>query len=226
MFKKLASKSTTMKHIVIPTILMLALLTAFGCGDLNTIVTPQDQDTVLGEVKSNTEVLAAPSNPKVYHGEGLIGPQGGTINIHGSTQVIVPAGALDNDVLITADIEVYAKENKIHYVFGPHGTVFNVPIRLEMSWAYLDKYQGDLELWYLQETGDWTLENPTITDIDTRFRLIAGIDGSVNILYLDDNNQWVLINDVVIVEDQVVETTNSRVIVYIDHFSEYYFPRR
>jgi hypothetical protein len=225
-FQNNGNNTPITKSFLIPAALSLILLTAFGCGDLNTVVTPQDQGVVLGEVKSNPAVLAAPSNPPMYHGEGLIGPQGGVVHIHGSTRVIIPAGALDSEVLITASIEVYKQENKIHYVFGPHGTVFNTPIRVEMSWAYLDKYQGDFELWYLQDTGDWTLENPTIKDIDNRFTIGQGIDGSLITFYFDDNNQWVMIGDAVIAEEQVVETTNSRVIVYIDHFSEYYFPRR
>jgi hypothetical protein len=181
------NNSKTIKSFLIPATLLLILLTAFGCGNSDNLLSPSESNPeVLGAVKSDSEVFAAPTNePKIYHGEGLIGPAGGTIHVHGNTKAIFPEGALDNDVYITVEVEVYNSENKIHYIFGPHGTVFNVPVQLEMSWSYLNDYDGPLQLWYLE-----------------------------------DNLGWV------IVEDAIIEETNSRCIVYVDHFSEYYYPRR
>jgi len=166
-----------MKRFLNPTtLLLIILLTAFGCSNTDNILAPE----------SDIEIFAAPSNePKIYHGEGWIGPSGGTIHVHGNTQVIFPQGALDQNVYITVDVEVYKSENKIHCIFGPHGAVFYLPVRLEMSSSYLNDYDGPLQLWCLEDNGEWVL-----------------------------------------VEDAIIEETNSRCIVYVDHFSEYYYPRR
>jgi len=166
-----------MKRFLIPTTLIfIILLTVFGCGNSDNILAPD----------SDTEIFAAPSNePKIYHGEGWIGPSGGTIHVHGNTKAIFPEGALDEDVYITVDVEVYNAENKIHFILGPGGAAFNLPVRLEMSSSYLKDYDGPLQLWHLEDNGEWVL-----------------------------------------VEDAIIEETNSRCIVYVDHFSEYYYPRR
>jgi hypothetical protein len=179
MFKNKASKTTIMKLFLIITALSLILLTALGCFDYDNISTPKD---------SNLEVLAAPApppppEPELYHAEDWVGSNGGTIT-PGETKAIFPAGALEENVYITVDVEVDHEENQIHYIFAPHGTVFNESVRLEIPWSYLEDYEGPLELWYL------------------------------------DGNEWVL------VEDAIIEVENSRFIVYVDHFSEYYFPRR
>jgi hypothetical protein len=159
---------------------MLMLLTALSCDNYNNATSPLEPDT---------EVLAAPAPPppppplETYHAEGWIDSAGGTIT-PGETKAIFPAGALPENVHITVDVEVYHEENQIHYIFAPHGTAFNEPVRLEIPWSYLEDYEGPLELWYL------------------------------------DGNEWVL------VEDAIIEVENSRFIVYVNHFSEYYFPRR
>jgi hypothetical protein len=177
MFKKLTINSKTMQHLFIPTMLMLMLLTALSCDNYNA-TSPLEPDI---------EVLAAPAPPppplETYHAEGWIDSAGGTIT-PGETKAIFPPGALQENVYITVDVEVNHEENQIHYIFGPHGTAFNEPVRLEIPWSYLEDYEGPLELWYL------------------------------------DGNEWVL------VEDAIIEVENSRFIVYVNHFSEYYFPRR
>ncbi|MBC8232718.1 hypothetical protein H8E77_24480 [bacterium] len=179
MFKNRANNTNIMKRFLIIAALSLILLTALGCFNDNNISSPKDSDS---------EVFAAPApppppEPETYHAEGLIGPNGGTIT-PGETKAIFPAGALKENVYITVDVEVYDEENKIHYIFAPHGTVFNESVRLEIPWSYLEDYEGPLELWYL------------------------------------DGNEWVL------VEDAIIEVENNRFIVYVEHFSEYYFPRR
>ena len=74
---------------------------------------------------------------------------------------------------------------KIHYIFGPHGTFFNQPVRIEMNWGYLKHYSGPIQLWYLEDDGEVTL-----------------------------------------VEDAIIEDNKKLCIVYVNHFSNYYFPRR
>ena len=130
-------------------------------------------------------VLAIPSDsPKIYQKSGWINEDGGTINVPGGTKVIIPEGALDENTYITVTVEVYKDENKIHYIFGPSGTVFNELIEIKVPWSYLKDYDGDLELWSLNDDDEWTL-----------------------------------------VEDAIIDQQKKRYILYIDHFSEYYFPR-
>jgi len=166
-----------MKRFLIPATLLLILLIGWGCGNSDNILAPEQ----------DKEVLAAPiprmKMPQTYYEEGWIGPAGGTISV-GETKAIYPKGALDSDIHITVEVELYHAEGKIHYTFGPHGTVFKEPVRLEMPWSYLGDYDGPLQLWYLEENGEWVL-----------------------------------------VEDAVIEETTKSCIVYVEHFSQYYFPR-
>ena len=130
-------------------------------------------------------VFAIPNGPsKIHQGAGWIDQNGGTVNVTGSTKVIIPAGALDENTYITVTVEIYEAEEKIHYIFGPHGTVFNVPVEITMPWNYLRNYSGSLELWYLEDNGDVTL-----------------------------------------VGDAVPDENGKKYTLYVDHFSEYYFPR-
>ena len=130
-------------------------------------------------------MLAIPSNsPKIHQGAGWINEDGGTINVTGGTKVIIPAGALDEETYITATVEVYKDEQKIHYIFEPEGIYFDEPVEIQIPWSYLKDYDGEIGLWYL-----------------------------------DDNGEWVL------VEYAIIDTTKKKITAYIDHFSEYYFPR-
>jgi len=166
------------KHLIPAALLLIILLTVWGCGDSDNILSPIDSDQ---------QVLAAPkSGPKIHQGEGNIDQDGGTVYVTGGTKVIIPEGALDHEVHITVTLEVYKYQEKIHAIFGPYGTFFNVPVRLEMPWStYLKDYEGPLELWYLEDNGE-----------------------------------------LVLVEDAIIEKNKSRFILYVNHFSEYYYPRR
>jgi hypothetical protein len=221
-------KARNIKLILLPAVLLLITLTIIGCGNDETIFSPEEPNSeTLGEVKSSEAVSAAPSiksyhgegwinqnggtinvtggtkvpqdgfgqvksikvladsSIKIYSGEGWINQNGGTINVTGGAKVIIPQGALDNGVYITVTIEVDELEPKIHYLFGPHGTFFNVPVTLEMTWSYLKDYNGPLELWYLEDNGELTL-----------------------------------------VEDAIPDQQGKKYHIHVNHFSEYYFLRR
>jgi hypothetical protein len=60
-----------------------------------------------------------------------VGPDGGVINV-GPHRLIVPAGALDSVVNITATVQSDTV-NVVH--FQPTGLQFQVPARLHMSYA-------------------------------------------------------------------------------------------
>ncbi|MBM3242998.1 hypothetical protein FJZ31_42605 [Candidatus Poribacteria bacterium] len=177
MLKNSMKQLKTINSFLIPTALLLIILTVLSCGGYDNVVAPKDQDS---------EVLAAPSSgPKMYSGSAWIGNAGGTVNVTGGAKIIVPPAALNNDTYITATIEVYESEAKIHYIFGPHGTFFNVTVRVEMPWSYLKNYNGPLQLWYLEDNGVLT-----------------------------------------IAKDACPDEIGKRYVVYVNHFSEYYFPRR
>lgn len=57
----------------------------------------------------------------------VIGPLGGTLSVPGGLTVTVPPMALRRVLIITATA---LKGDAVAYEFGPHGTVFNVPLVL------------------------------------------------------------------------------------------------
>ena len=121
-------------------------------------------------------VLAIPSDsPKIHQGAGWIDQDGGIINVTGGTKVIIPEGALEQDTYITVTVEVYKDEQKIHYIFEPNGIVFNEPVEIRMPWSYLKDYDGDLELWYLDDNGEWILVEDAIIELEKK-RYILYID--------------------------------------------------
>jgi hypothetical protein len=194
----------------IPAALMLMLLTVVGCFDYDNVLAPDELESqVLGELKSDQEVLAAPTDALlVKHAAGVIGPAGGEITVPGCATAIFPAGALEHDTYITIAVEVDHYNSKVHYVFGPHGTWFKAPVRLEMPWGILNNYDGPNDLWYLLDDVDDKKLDRTITalgysDYD------MDVDGSI----------WVI-------ENTTTDESTSCFIVYVDHFSEYYYPRR
>ena len=99
---------------------------------------------------------------KVFQKSQLIGEDGGTIRVgkpkQGFSEVEIPAGALNDDVLITFWWESTGfLEGGAD--FSPHGTTFNLPVRLELSYKDADLTgvnEDDLEIRYYDETtGQW-----------------------------------------------------------------------
>lgn len=88
MLKNRLSNTKAMKRFCLFTpIFLMIMIIVWGCGNSDNILSPVGSEPeVLGEVKSNEEVFAAPPNQtKIYHGEGQIGPAGGVIAVHGNT---------------------------------------------------------------------------------------------------------------------------------------------
>ena len=57
----------------------------------------------------------------------VIGPAGGSFTVPGGLHVVVPPLALDRTIIMSVTA---LKGDIVGYVFGPHGTVFNVPLIL------------------------------------------------------------------------------------------------
>ena len=96
--------------------------------------------------------------------EKIIGPDGGKVNVQGD-KLIVPAGALDVETPISMAM-TSDDVSRVDYEFGPHGTVFNVPVELRLSWSTLrDMTSADLTLYYYEESsGTWVEETTAIWD--------------------------------------------------------------
>ena len=101
---------------------------------------------------------------KVYQKSEVIGEDGGTIivgnNWRGISKLEIPAGALDDDVQITFWWESTGFLQG-GADFSPHGTTFNLPVRLEISYKDADLNgvdEDDLKLYYYHEdTNIWEL---------------------------------------------------------------------
>ena len=84
-----------------------------------------------------------------------IGPDGGTISV-GPHQLVIPAGALDSTIDITA---IVPHENVNRVTFYPEGLTFNTPASLTMSYANCGVVTGLLPKYVVYVNGT------TIADI-------------------------------------------------------------
>jgi len=135
----------------------------------------------LSETKSSGFKILKVKNPslkKEFDKSKWIGPRGGTIwlgdRVHGISKLSVPFGALDTWVSInfwwesTGFLEGGAE-------FSPHGTTFNLPVRVQLS--YKDADLGDinennLEIrYYNEETGEWEFIG---NEVDTSKKVVIG----------------------------------------------------
>lgn len=97
-----------------------------------------------------------------YYTEGEIGPAGGQLKINlknkETTKVRVPEGALKKDKLITMAITT-DHETRVDFEFGPHGTKFDKPVEIKLSWAYLgNNVKSDALILYYYDNGKWVEE--------------------------------------------------------------------
>ena len=94
-----------MKRFLITATLLLILLTAFGCGTSNDVTLPLGADTdVLAELKADAPVFEAPPNKEKNNPWAtLIGPAGGTVDAGNNSYLLVPAGALTEEINISAN---------------------------------------------------------------------------------------------------------------------------
>ncbi len=119
-----------------------------------------------------------PSLKKEFDKSKWIGPRGGTIwlgdRVHGISKLSVPFGALDTWVSInfwwesTGFLEGGAD-------FSPHGTQFNLPVRVQLSYKDADLGdidENDLEIrYYNEETGEWEFIG---NEVDTSKKVVIG----------------------------------------------------
>ncbi len=119
-----------------------------------------------------------PSLKKEFEQSKWIGPFGRTISVgtpgHGISKLSVPFGALSTWTQInfwwesTGFLEGGAE-------FSPHGTTFNLPVRVQLS--YKDADLGDinennLEIrYYNEETGEWEFIG---NEVDTSKKVVIG----------------------------------------------------
>lgn len=105
-----------------------------------------------------------------YYKEKLIKADIGGILTGGDgapgTKLDIPAGALSEDTIISIEVN---SDNvaETQFTFGPHGTVFNTPVELELSWQTLNDLQDltseDLILYrYDDSTSQWLEEATAI----------------------------------------------------------------
>ncbi len=115
---------------------------------------------------------------KAFQRSKSINKGGGKIEIgdkkHGISKLVIPKGALADEVLIafwwesTGFLEGGAD-------FSPHGTNFNEPVRLELSYKAADLTgvnESDLEIrYYNEKTGQWELIG---NQIDRKKKVVIG----------------------------------------------------
>ena len=86
--------------------------------------------------------------------------KGGTIRLGGGSQLTIPKNALDERTLIG----IIAERATIkQFTFTPHGTVFNTPIELVLSWR--EMAGQNITLYYFNElTGEWEISAEGVWD--------------------------------------------------------------
>jgi len=99
--------------------------------------------------------------------------KGGTIHLGGGSSLTIPRGALNRRTLIgiIATRETLRGRGDVKaFTFTPHGTVFNVPIRLVLNWSELEGQPVELmyfneqtQKWELSAQGVWDATNQTLT---------------------------------------------------------------
>ncbi|MBC8232715.1 hypothetical protein H8E77_24465 [bacterium] len=97
-----------MKRLLIPTTLLFILLIVLSCGNSDNILSPETDTVNDVTLTSNSEAgvwseVALLTAPKKGKGNGtLIGPAGGTVDAGNNSYLLVHAGALTEDIAISA----------------------------------------------------------------------------------------------------------------------------
>lgn len=121
-------------------VLVLALLTLFGCADAShDPFSPEAPEITAAFLTSTTEIdltgvlefAALPDLSSARHAEKYIrAAEGGFVELNGF-RVDIPAGALPADTLVTIDLPSDAVLGKrVLAEFGPHGVQFSAPVTL------------------------------------------------------------------------------------------------
>ncbi|MBC8235765.1 hypothetical protein H8E77_39965 [bacterium] len=94
-----------------------------------------------------------------YYTEAVIGKKGGQLTLEKGTKLIIPEGALTEDVPISMEV-ISDGIARIDFHFGPHGTFFEQPVEIKMSWATLKSMNVDnLVLYYNDDVNGWQEES-------------------------------------------------------------------
>lgn len=96
--------------------------------------------------------------------------QGGTIRLPGGSYLEIPEGAVRERTLIgmiATRETILGRSDSKAFTFTPHGTVFNIPIRLVLNW---NEFAGEpVELLYFNEfTGEWEISAQGVWDESAR----------------------------------------------------------
>ena len=81
--------------------------------------------------KGGPEVELLRCEPRAYDADvAIVGPNGGTLHM-GAHELVIPKGALDQEVLITAEAPT---TSLVNVRFGPEGLQFRTPAQLTLSY--------------------------------------------------------------------------------------------
>jgi len=136
-------------------VLSLALVGFTGCSKAPTGIEEDD----IGEVKllKRNVALAKLFEDSYYIEQKVSAAEGGSVNLY-DVELYFPPGALNNDTLISIEIpdpSLYADH------FGTDGLVFNVPVRITMSYrdAIIDNVdESTIKMaWFNEQTGQWDI---------------------------------------------------------------------
>ncbi|GAB4333072.1 MAG: hypothetical protein Kow0037_11190 [Calditrichia bacterium] len=94
--------------------------------------------------------------------------KGGRIALGYGSYVEIPKNALNNNTLIgiiATRETIRGTENGKAFAFTPHGTVFNIPITLVLSWEEMAGEPVDL-YYHNEQTGEWELTSEGVWDYE------------------------------------------------------------
>jgi hypothetical protein len=122
--------------------------------------------------KGGPEIELLRCQPRDYEADAaIIGPQGGTLKV-GEHELVIPAGALDREELITAESPT---SSRVDVQFAPHGLQFLKPVQLTLSYKDCVRPTSfDFLIAYIQ--GNQVLELPPSVDHKDDDEVEADID--------------------------------------------------
>jgi len=164
---------------IVKTLTVAALLTGlainFNACSEQSPLNPEVSETGFKMLKSKN-----PSLNKVFQKTKKIGHEGGKIKVgdeaHGKSKLVIPKNAIDkgDKVLLT----FWWKSTGFlegGSDFSPHGTLFNEPVQLELSYKDADLTgvnEDDLEIRYYNEgTGQWEFIG---NEVDKNKKVVRG----------------------------------------------------
>jgi hypothetical protein len=123
--------------------------------------------------KGGPEIQLLRCEPQGYQGDAaIVGPKGGTLHV-GDHELVIPEGALEQDVLITAEAPT---SSLVDVHFEPHGLQFQKPARLTLSYKHCVRpTNADFLIAYLGQ-GNQIWELPPSVDDKSSKDVEAEID--------------------------------------------------